>query len=192
MCFDFPAEHPAKSSGNDRKVPYPYCANQYLLRAFAIETIPQSAAPCLLCSKSNPTNCVARIAADGPQTELAFSLKARQISTYLPQPSFPWNRRAFVNYFALTHFGLKRHRAGPYPSLRAHRTRLRLGSHVAARADQVVERMRHACLDGVRLVSNRQPTRFRVDEHTAEFPQIWLHPDGGSMAWIVVDIGERD
>jgi hypothetical protein len=59
-------------------------------------------------------------------------------------------------------------------------------------ADQVVERMRHACLDGVRLLSDRQPTRLRVDEHTSGLPHIWLHPDGSSMAWIVVDIGERD
>ncbi|RWE23087.1 MAG: hypothetical protein EOS78_33510, partial [Mesorhizobium sp.] len=28
-------------------------------------------------------------------------------------------------------------------------------------ADIVIERMRHACLDGVRLVSDRQPTRLR-------------------------------
>ncbi|MER9171770.1 hypothetical protein NKI12_31575 [Mesorhizobium australicum] len=59
-------------------------------------------------------------------------------------------------------------------------------------ADQVVERMRHACLDGVRLVSDRQPTRLRVDEHTSGPPSVWLHPDGSSMAWIIVDIGERD
>ena len=59
-------------------------------------------------------------------------------------------------------------------------------------ADQVVERMRHACLDGVRLLSDRQPTRLRVDEHTSGPPAIWLHPDGSSMAWIIVDIGERD
>ena len=57
---------------------------------------------------------------------------------------------------------------------------------------QVVERMRHACLDGVRLLSDRQPTRLRVDEHTSGTPAIWLHPDGSSMAWIIVDIGERD
>ncbi|SDA98553.1 hypothetical protein SAMN02927914_06251 [Mesorhizobium qingshengii] len=59
-------------------------------------------------------------------------------------------------------------------------------------AEQVVERMRHACLDGVRLVSDRQPRRLRVDEHTSGTPAIWLHPDGSSMAWIIVDIGERD
>ncbi|MER9136037.1 hypothetical protein NKI20_06965 [Mesorhizobium sp. M0830] len=59
-------------------------------------------------------------------------------------------------------------------------------------AQSVVERMRHACLDGVRLVSDRQPTWLRVDEHTSGPPAIWLHPDGSSMAWIIVDIGERD
>jgi hypothetical protein len=58
-------------------------------------------------------------------------------------------------------------------------------------AGQVVERMRHACLDGVRLLSDRQPTRLRVDEHTSGSPAIWLHPDGSSMAWIIVDTGEQ-
>ena len=66
------------------------------------------------------------------------------------------------------------------------------GRMLEGAADQVVERMRHACLDGVRLVSDRQPTRLRVDEHTSGTPAIWLHPDGTSMAWIIVDIGERD
>jgi hypothetical protein len=58
-------------------------------------------------------------------------------------------------------------------------------------ADRVVERMRHACLDGVRLLSDRQPTSLRVDEHPSGSPAVWLHPDGSSMAWIIVDIGER-
>ena len=35
-----------------------------------------------------------------------------------------------------------------------------------------------------RLVSDRQPTRIRIDS------AIWLHPDGSSMAWSL-DIGER-
>jgi hypothetical protein len=59
-------------------------------------------------------------------------------------------------------------------------------------ADQVIERMRHACLDGIRLVSDRQPASLRVDEHTSGAPAVWLHSDGRSMAWIIVDIGERD
>jgi hypothetical protein len=54
--------------------------------------------------------------------------------------------------------------------------------HVLPRsADMVVERMRLSCLDGVRLVSERQPTRLRVDEHTSGLPAVWLHPDGSSM-----------
>ena len=66
------------------------------------------------------------------------------------------------------------------------------GNMLPHAAGQVVERMRHACLDGVRLLSDRQPVRLRVDEHTSGQPAIWLHPDGSSMAWIIVDIGERD
>jgi hypothetical protein len=58
-------------------------------------------------------------------------------------------------------------------------------------ADQVVEFMRHACLDGVRLLSDRQPTRLRVDEHTSGSPAVWLHPDGSSTAWIIVDVGQQ-
>ena len=58
-------------------------------------------------------------------------------------------------------------------------------------ADQVVELMRHSCLDGVRLLSDRQPTRLRVDEHASGPPAVWLHPDGSSTAWIIVDIGQR-
>ena len=66
------------------------------------------------------------------------------------------------------------------------------GHMVPRSADQVVEIMRHACLDGVRLVSDRQPTRLRVDRHASGSPAVWLHPDGSTMAWIIVDIGERD
>ena len=58
-------------------------------------------------------------------------------------------------------------------------------------ADQVVEMMRHSCLDGVRLVSDRQPTRLRVDEHTSGAPAVWLHADGSTTAWIIVDIGQQ-
>ena len=58
-------------------------------------------------------------------------------------------------------------------------------------ADMVVERMRYACLDGVRLLSDRQPTRLRVDEHKSGFPAVWLHRDGSTMAWIIVNIGQQ-
>ena len=66
------------------------------------------------------------------------------------------------------------------------------GRIVSRSAEMVVERMRHACLDGVRLVSDRQPTKIRVDRHTSgRWPAVWLHPDGSSMAWIIVHTGER-
>jgi hypothetical protein len=56
----------------------------------------------------------------------------------------------------------------------------------------VVERMRRACFDEVRLVSDDQPDRLRVEEHTFGPPAVWLHPDGTNMAWVIVDVGERD
>lgn len=59
-------------------------------------------------------------------------------------------------------------------------------------AGLVVERMRRACLAGVRLLSDHQPTQLRVEERTSGPPAIWLHADGSHMAWIIVDIGERD
>jgi hypothetical protein len=65
---------------------------------------------------------------------------------------------------------------------------------IPASAAKVVERMRHACLDGVHLVSDRQPEAIRVEEHTSGLPSIWLHSGDGleNTAWINVDIGERD
>jgi len=66
------------------------------------------------------------------------------------------------------------------------------GRMIPQAADQVLERMRSACLRDVRLVSDRQPTRLRVEEHRSGYPAIWLHSDGSSMAWIIVDIGDRD
>jgi len=59
-------------------------------------------------------------------------------------------------------------------------------------AQTVVERARQACLEGVRLLSDRQPTRLRVDEHHSGPPAVWLHDDGSTMAWIIVDVGELD
>ena len=66
------------------------------------------------------------------------------------------------------------------------------GHMIPDAARHVVERMRTACFDGVRLVSDRQPARLRVDEHTSGSPAVWLHPDQPDLAWIIVDIGERD
>ena len=59
-------------------------------------------------------------------------------------------------------------------------------------ARQVVERIRAACFEGVRLVSDRQPARLRVDQHTSGNPAIWLQADETDLGWIIVDTGERD
>jgi hypothetical protein len=59
-------------------------------------------------------------------------------------------------------------------------------------AAAVIARMREACLSGVRLLSDRQPDKLRVDDETTGPPHIWLHQDNPDTAWIVVDIGARD
>ena len=56
----------------------------------------------------------------------------------------------------------------------------------------VISRMREVCLSGVRLLSDRQPAKLRVDEHTSGLPHIWLHSENPETAWIVVDIGALD
>jgi hypothetical protein len=65
------------------------------------------------------------------------------------------------------------------------------GKMIPGAAEAVVEHMRSACLDGVRLLSEKQPTRIRVDEHPSGSPAVWLHPDESRTAWVIVDIGER-
>src|SRR5450432_859612 len=66
------------------------------------------------------------------------------------------------------------------------------GGSLPGSALAVVTRMRAVSLAGVRLLSDRQPGRLRVDSHSSGPPHIWLHDDGTSIAWIVVDIGPRD
>ncbi len=56
----------------------------------------------------------------------------------------------------------------------------------------VIGRAREACLGDIRLLSDQQPAKLRVDDHTAGPPHIWLHKDNPDTAWIVVDIGTRD
>jgi hypothetical protein len=65
------------------------------------------------------------------------------------------------------------------------------GAMVPYSAEQVIGLMRHSCLDGMRTLSDRQPTRLRVDAHASGPPAVWLHPDGSTTAWIIVDIGDR-
>lgn len=52
----------------------------------------------------------------------------------------------------------------------------------------VIVRARQACLSRVRLVSDRQPSRLRVEDQASGPPHIWLHDDQPETAWIVVDI----
>jgi hypothetical protein len=56
----------------------------------------------------------------------------------------------------------------------------------------VITRMREVSLAGVRLLSDRQPDRVRVEEHSSGSPAIWLHDEPRETAWIIVDIGGRD
>ena len=53
---------------------------------------------------------------------------------------------------------------------------------------RVLERMRAACLAGVKLLSDRQPRKLRVDNHAAGPPAVWLHEHPADLAWIIVDI----
>jgi hypothetical protein len=57
---------------------------------------------------------------------------------------------------------------------------------------RVLSRTREACLSGLNLLSDRQPDRIRVDNHTSGPPAIWLHNDNTRMAWIIVDVGPLD
>jgi hypothetical protein len=52
--------------------------------------------------------------------------------------------------------------------------------------------MREVCLAELRLFSDRQPLRLRVDNHPDGPPAIWLHDDPADTAWIIVDIGPLD
>jgi hypothetical protein len=60
-----------------------------------------------------------------------------------------------------------------------------------ADAAAVISRMREVSLSGVRLLSDQQPEKLRVEEHSSGPPAIWLHADPRKTAWIIVDIGAR-
>ncbi len=71
------------------------------------------------------------------------------------------------------------------------------GGMLPGSVHQVLDRMRQACLAGFRLLSDEQPDRLRVEEHTLGPPAVWLHadparPDLARTAWIIVDVGQRD
>lgn len=66
------------------------------------------------------------------------------------------------------------------------------GSSSPNDASAVISRMREVCLSDLRLVSDRQPAKLRVDDQASGPPHIWLHDESPGTAWIVVDIGARD
>ena len=45
---------------------------------------------------------------------------------------------------------------------------------------------------GMRLLSDRQPRKLRIENHSEVAPAIWLHSDQPDMASIVVNIGYAD
>jgi hypothetical protein len=57
---------------------------------------------------------------------------------------------------------------------------------------RVVARMREVALSGLRLFSDQQPQRLRVDNHASGPPAVWLHDDPPQTAWVIVDIGPAD
>jgi hypothetical protein len=59
-------------------------------------------------------------------------------------------------------------------------------------AGAVIDRMRGACLTGISLLSDHQPDRLRIEDHSAGPPAIWLHSDLPTTAEIIVDVGPRD
>src|SRR5882672_7981985 len=56
---------------------------------------------------------------------------------------------------------------------------------------KVVSRVREVALANIRLLSDRQPQRLRVEDHRTGPPRVWLHKDTPTTAWIIVDIGAR-
>ncbi len=57
----------------------------------------------------------------------------------------------------------------------------------------VIERMRGACLADVTLLSNHQPEKLRIDDHSSGgAPSIWLHTGEPGTGWIIVIVNTRD
>lgn len=57
---------------------------------------------------------------------------------------------------------------------------------------RVLTRIREVDLSGMRLLSDRQPRKLRIENHSEVAPAIWLHSDQPDMASIVVNIGYAD
>jgi len=56
----------------------------------------------------------------------------------------------------------------------------------------VLSLVREVSLSNVRLRSDDQPSKIRIDNHSSGPPAIWLHDDHTKVAWIIVDISSRD
>ncbi len=57
---------------------------------------------------------------------------------------------------------------------------------------RVLSRVRSIDLSGVRLLSDRQPEKVHVENHSQGWPAIWLHGDQPQMASIIVNVGPAD
>jgi hypothetical protein len=109
----------------------------------------------------------------------------------------PIRRRVLLGLLPATALGLpRRGRAAPAAAENFARVPIEIagtwpGAPVQA-VLRVLTRARQACLEGVALLSDRQPDRLRVENHPSGPPHIWLHFDNSTVGWIVVDIGPRD
>lgn len=56
----------------------------------------------------------------------------------------------------------------------------------------VLTASRDACLEGITVPSDRQPRQIWVDNHESGPPSVWLHQQPQDVAWIIVDVGDRD
>lgn len=56
----------------------------------------------------------------------------------------------------------------------------------------IIERVRNVCLRDVALHSDRQPSGLWVEDRNAGYPSIWVHDDPGTIAWIDVNVSDRD
>jgi hypothetical protein len=66
------------------------------------------------------------------------------------------------------------------------------GHSSAGDVSAVLTRARRACLSGMRLLSDRQPSRLKVENRRSGNPAIWLHDDEPTTAWIIVNVGAQD
>jgi hypothetical protein len=110
-------------------------------------------------------------------------------------------RRAFLGLAAIAPLGILRFIGGALgrpsqPTASVLSAPLELGgvwsSSPADAVLRVLSRMREVSLEGVRLLSDRQPNRLHVENHSNGPPAVWLHNDHPNVAWIIVDIGPRD